>query len=125
MTTPIRARLRSNGSIAGPIRRFAGAVLGVAILVIPGIGPVAVAGAMASQAIPSVAAVSSAIGATGGAVAKMLTDADVDGVSATLYEREIQRGRIFLSVNTDGVDIETDRIERILSNEGGKGSSTA
>ncbi|UOR14578.1 hypothetical protein [Qipengyuania aquimaris] len=111
------------GAIAGA--GLAGAVLGVAILVIPGIGPVAVAGAMASQAIPSVAAVSSAIGATGGAVAKMLTDADVDGVSATLYEREIQRGRIFLSVNTDGVDIETDRIQRILSNEGGKGSSTA
>lgn len=113
------------GGIAGAVAGagLAGAVLGVAILAIPGIGPIAVAGAMATQAIPSVAAVSSVIGATGGAIAKMLTDADVDGVSATLYEREIARGRIFLSVNSDGLDIPLDKIERILAAAGGKTSS--
>ena len=109
------------GAVAGA--GLAGAVLGVAILAIPGVGPVAVAGAMAAQAIPSVAAVSSVIGATGGAIAKMLTDADVDGVSATLYEREIARGRIFLSVNTEGLEIPLERIEKILSAGGGKSSS--
>ena len=106
------------GVVAGA--GLAGAVLGVATLMIPGVGPVAVAGAMAAQAIPSVAAVSSVIAATGGAIAKMLTDADVDGVSATLYEREITRGRIFVSVNTDGLDADRDRIEQILAKEGGK-----
>lgn len=109
------------GVVAGA--GLAGAVLGVATLVIPGIGPVAVAGAMAAQAIPSVAAVSGVIGATGGAVAKMLTDADVDGVSATLYEREIARGRIFVSVNTEGLEMKRETIERILAAEGGKGST--
>lgn len=103
------------GAVAGA--GLAGAVLGMAILVIPGVGPVAVAGAMAAQAIPSVAAVSSAIGATGGAIAKMLSDADVDGVSATLYGREIERGKIFVSVNCEGLDLEPERIERLLTNQ--------
>lgn len=53
----------------------------------------------------------------------MLTDADVDGVSETLFEREIARRRIFLSVNSDGLDIPLDKIERILAAAGGKTSS--
>lgn len=108
-------------SVAGAITGagVAGAVLGVGILMIPGIGPVAVAGAMASSAIGPVAAVSSVIGATGGAIAKMLTDHDVDGVSATLYEREIKRGKIFLSVNTDFDGVEPAKIRRLLTSQGG------
>ena len=112
----------SASNIAGTITGagFAGAMLGVGILMIPGLGPVAVAGAMATGAIAPVAAVSSVIGATGGAIAKMLTDHDVDGVSATLYEREIKRGKIFVSVNTgfDGVDPE--KVRRLLASQGGQ-----
>ena len=111
----------SPGSVAGAITGagVAGAVLGVGVLMIPGLGPVAVAGALASSSIAPVAAVSSVIGATGGAIAKMLTDHDVDGVSATLYEREIKRGRIFLSVNTEGEELDPAEIRRLLVSQGG------
>ena len=108
--------------IAGTITGagMAGAVLGVGMLMIPGIGPVAVAGAMAGAAIAPVAAVSSVIGATGGAIAKMLTDHDVDGVAATLYEREIKRGKVFLSVNTQDTEFDIDAVSRILADHGGQ-----
>jgi hypothetical protein len=80
----------------------AGALLGVACLFVPGVGPVAVAGAITASALSSVASVTGIIGATGGAVAKMLTDHDVDGVSAAYYDEQIQRGRVFVSVDTQG-----------------------
>lgn len=98
----------------------AGAMFGVAVLFVPGIGAVAAAGALASSAVPSVAAVSSIIGATGGAIAKMLTDHDVDGVSATLYEREINRGKIFVSVDTRAADIDPETVRRLLLSQGGR-----
>ncbi len=111
----------SPGSVAGAITGagVAGAMLGVGILMIPGIGPVAVAGALASSAIAPVAALSSIIGATGGAIAKMLTDHDVDGVSATLYEREIKRGKIFVSVNSDIEGVDKAQVRRLLVSQGG------
>ena len=86
------------GAVAGS--GIAGAMLGVAILFVPGIGPVATAGILATSALTSVATVSGVIGATGGAVAKMLTDHDVDGVHARYYEEEIRRGKVFVSVDT-------------------------
>ncbi|WP_156787244.1 hypothetical protein [Erythrobacter sp. SD-21] len=109
------------GGVAGAVTGagVAGAMLGVGIMMIPGLGPVAVAGAMASSAIAPVAALGSVIGATGGAIAKMLTDHDVDGVSATLYEREIARGKIFLSINTKGEEVEPKEIRRLLASQGG------
>ncbi|MFM5949787.1 MAG: hypothetical protein ACKOPM_11250 [Novosphingobium sp.] len=77
----------------------AGAMFGTILLLVPGIGPVTVVGAIAATAFSSVASVSAAIGATGGAIAKMLTDHDVDGVSATYFEQQITRGMIFVSVD--------------------------
>lgn len=79
---------------------IAGAVLGVAMLVVPGIGIVAASGAIAASAYSSVAAVSAALGATGGALARMLTDSDVEGREANYFEAQIRRGRIFVSVDT-------------------------
>lgn len=89
-------------SVAGTVASsgIAGALVGAAILAVPGVGPVAAAGAIASSAYVSVASVSGIIGATGGAIAKMLTDHDVDGVSAGFYDQQIQRGKTFLSVDT-------------------------
>lgn len=79
---------------------IAGALLGVGVLFVPGVGPVAVAGALTSSAFASIATVSGIIGATGGAIAKMLSDHDVDGVAASLYEDDIRRGKVFVSVDT-------------------------
>lgn len=79
---------------------IAGAVLGVAMLTVPGIGIVAATGALAASAYSSIAAVSAALGATGGALARMLTDSDVEGREANYFEAQIRRGRIFVSVDT-------------------------
>jgi len=102
---------------------IAGAMLGVAILAVPGIGPIAAAGAIASSAFSSVGAVGAAIGATGGAIARMLTDHDVDGVSATYYEQQIRRGKIFVSVDTRIAEGQHDLARKILTRHGGRSVS--
>ncbi|MEP5937477.1 MAG: hypothetical protein ABJ239_04050 [Erythrobacter sp.] len=100
----------------------AGALMGVACLFVPGVGPVAVAGAMTASALSSVASVSAIIGATGGAVAKMLTDHDVDGVSATFYDEQIQRGRVFVSVDTQGDTSLAASVCEVFERHGGRTS---
>ena len=77
----------------------AGALLGVAVIAIPGLGAVAAAGTIATSAISSVAAVSAAIGATGGAIARMLTDLDVEGNDANYLARQIQCGKAFVAID--------------------------
>ena len=99
---------------------IAGALLGTAILFIPGVGPVAVAGALTSSALSSVATVTGIIGATGSGIAKMLTDHDVDGVSATLYEQEIRKGKVFLSVDCLRGKCDADMVHTLLDRAGGK-----
>lgn len=115
------SKLSVAGAIAGS--GVAGAMLGVAILAIPGVGPVAAAGALASSAFSSVAAVSGIIGATGGAIARMLTDHDVDGVSASFYEMEIRRGKVFVSIDKRIADEKADQALQILKKFGGRSAS--
>lgn len=103
----------------------AGAILGVAILLVPGMGPTAAAGALISSVVSKVAAASGIIGATGGAIARMLTDHDVDGVSATYCEQQIQRGHIFLSVDTRIAKIDRQTLRRILKDSGGRSATRA
>ena len=74
-------------------------MLGVAVIAIPGLGAVAAAGTIATSAISSVAAVSAAIGATGGAIARMLTDLDVEGNDANYLARQIQCGKAFVAID--------------------------
>lgn len=106
----------SKRSIAGAVAAggIAGALLGTAVMLVPGIGPVAVAGVIATSALSQVAAVSAAIGSTGGAIARMLTDHDVDGVSASFYEQQIRRGKIFMAVDTEIAANQDDVIRRVF-----------
>ncbi|WP_427965044.1 hypothetical protein [Altererythrobacter sp.] len=103
----------------------AGAVLGVGILLVPGVGPVAAAGAIAGSALSSIASVSGIIGATGGAIAKMLTDHDVDGVSAAQYDTQIKRGKIFVSVDTHVGNIDPVAVSAIFERFGGRSAAEA
>ena len=105
------------GAVAGG--GVAGALLGIAFLFVPGVGPLAAAGAIATSAISSVASVSGIIGATGGAVAKMLTDHDVDGVMAEYYDRQIKRGKVFVSVDEQQTSVSRNFIARVLEQNGG------
>jgi hypothetical protein len=98
----------------------AGAMLSIAFVAIPGVGPVAAAGTIATSVLPSIAAFSGIMGATGGAFARMLTDHDVDGVSAKYYAQQIQRGKIFVSVDTRMAETGRDEVRRILVQNGGR-----
>ena len=97
----------------------AGALLGVAVLFIPGLGPVAAAGAIAAAA-PSVAGISGVIGATGGAITRMLDDHDVEGIAANYYEQQINRGKVFVTVDVTDDDDRRDMARRLLRTLGGK-----
>lgn len=105
---------------------IAGALLGIGMMVvIPGIGAVAAAGAIAATSLSSVASLSGIFGATGGAIAKMLTDYDVDGREANYYERQIRRGRVFVSVDTRIAPNLAAEVRRILKDNGGQTAKAA
>lgn len=99
---------------------LAGLAFGLSIILIPGFGPLAVAGGLAASAVGSFAAASGIFGATGGAVARMLTDHDVDGVSATFYQEQVRKGKIFVSVEADVRDERRAVARDILRRRGGR-----
>ena len=99
---------------------FAGMALGLSIIMIPGFGALAVAGGLAASAIGSFAAASGIFGATGGAVARMLTDHDVDGISATYYQEQVRKGKIFVSVDARVADSQRELVRKILLDRGGQ-----
>ena len=86
-----------------------GALLGVAMLSVPGLGSLIAVGALGTAL-----SVSSIAGATTGGLAKMLTDIDVDGVEASLYEKRILEGQVFMLVNTSIVDERLEAIRNTL-----------
>lgn len=97
-----------------------GAVLGVAIFSIPGVGAVAVTGVLAATALSSVATVSGIIGATGGAIAKMVSDFDVDGLAAEYLVEQIRRGSVVVSIDARICESKQVEIQQILIALGGK-----
>ncbi|QPC99875.1 hypothetical protein [Qipengyuania soli] len=107
----------TTGVVGGGI---AGALFGMAVLFVPGVGPVAVAGALTASAFGSVAGVSGVIGATGSAIAKMLSDHDVDGVEVGFYEQEIRRGKVFVSVDTRKCEDCRDEVVGLFASMGGR-----
>ena len=113
------------GSVVGAVAGggAVGAILGVAALAIPGVGPLAAAGAIAASAAPTAAAVGAAAGATTGAIARMLTDHDVDSRDAEYYEQHIERGGIFVSVDTRLAEGQAESARDILYRNGGHSAS--
>ena len=111
----------SKGSIAGAVAGggVAGALLGVAALAIPGVGPLAAAGAIAASAVPTAAGLGAAAGATGGAIARMLSAHDVDDEDAAYYEESIGRGGTFVSVDTRRAEGLAETAQSILQRYGG------
>src|SRR4029450_2485203 len=110
---------KSGVAAAGAGGGVVGAILGVAALAIPGVGPLAAAGAIAASAIPTAAGVGAAAGATAGAIARMLGDHEVEGRDAEYYEEHINRGGIFVSVDTRRAEGTADTAQVILERCGG------
>ena len=100
-----------------------GALLGVAALAIPGVGPLAAAGAIAETAIGGAALTGTAIGAAAGGLTSMLTDHGVSHEDASYYEEHINRGGIFVSVDSDNAGVDAQTARDILHRAGGHSAS--
>ena len=100
-----------------------GAILGVAALAIPGVGPLVAAGAIASTAIPGAAAIGAGAGALAGGLTGLLADHGVSSEDAEYYEGRINDGGIFVSVDASEGNIDPDMVRGILSSNGGHSAS--
>src|SRR5918997_2944490 len=99
-----------------------GGLLGVAALAIPGVGPLAAAGAIASGAIPSAAAIGAGAGAVAAGLGGLLKDHGVADNDAGYYEDRIKQGGTFVSVRDDG-GFDSERARKILYRNGGHNSA--
>ena len=100
-----------------------GTVLGIAALAIPGVGPLAAAGAIAASAVPGAALTGAAIGAAAGGLTKLFTDHGVGEDDARYYEDRVTGGGVFVSVDTQEAGIDPTSAQDILSAAGGHSSS--
>lgn len=98
----------------------AGLALALAAVLVPGLGQVAAAGAAAATGLSAITSFGGVVGATGGVIAKMLTDNDVDGNAADFYEQQIERGKILVSVSLKSTDVSEGYIRRVFRENGGQ-----
>lgn len=111
----------AKGAIGGAV---AGGLLGIAALAIPGVGPLAAAGAIAASAVPEAAAIGAGVGALAGGISGLLTKHGVSDEDASYYEGRINQGGYFLSVETDGsAGVSTEEAREILYRNGGHSAS--
>lgn len=96
-----------------------GAGLGVAALAIPGVGPLAAAGAIAASVVPEAMAVGAAAGAVGGSLNEVLTKHGVSKEDASYYNDRISQGGVFVSVDTGDSGISRQAAQDILYRNGG------
>ena len=102
-----------------------GALLGVAALAIPGVGPLAAAGAIAAAAVPGAALTGTAVGAAAGGLGDLLTKHGVSDEDSRYYDERVNAGGIFVSVDTSRGSFDRARIEDVLYQAGGHSSGRA
>jgi hypothetical protein len=100
-----------------------GAGLGVAALAIPGVGPLAAAGAIAASAVPHAMGVGAVLGALGGTLNETLTKHGVSEEDATYYNDRIKDGGVVVTVEDTGVD--TAAVRDVLYRNGGHNAAQA
>lgn len=81
-----------------------GAGLGVAALAIPGVGPLAAAGAIAASAVPEAMGIGAAIGAIGGTLNEVLTKHGISDEDAHYYHGRMQDGAVIVTIEDDLAD---------------------
>lgn len=102
-----------------------GAGLGIAALAIPGVGPLAAAGAIAASAAPEAAALGAGIGALGGTMNEVLTKHGVSKEDASYYGDRLKDGGVFVSVDTTDAGLDSTTAHAILHQNGGHSASQA
>ncbi|MBB5710165.1 hypothetical protein [Sphingomonas xinjiangensis] len=100
-----------------------GAGLGVAALAIPGVGPLAAAGAIAASALPEAMAIGAGIGALTGTFNEVLTKHGVSHEDADYYGGRMKDGGVVVTVQGAGIDGE--RAREVLYRNGGHNSTQA
>ncbi len=103
------------GALGGGV----GALLGVAALAIPGVGPFVGAGAIAAAAVGGAAVTGTAVGAAAGALAGALEDHGVHADDSGYYEERLNDGGVFVSVDTAGNTLTRQQANEILTNSAG------
>ena len=100
-----------------------GAGLGVAALAIPGVGPLAAAGAIAASAVPEAMAIGAGVGALTGTFNEVLTKHGVSHDDADYYGGRMKDGGVVVTVQGAGIDGE--RAREVLYRNGGHNSTQA
>lgn len=122
--TTHEAKEKGEGALKGALGGGAvGALLGIAALAIPGVGPLAAAGAIAASAVPEAAAIGAGAGALAGGLSGLLTKHGVSEEDARYYEGRIGEGGVFVSVDTRDSAISPDAAREILYRSGGHSAS--
>lgn len=91
-----------------------GIALGLVVLAVPVAGVVTLGGLLTTSAAGMVPAISGLLGVTGSAMAKMVSDHDVDGNALAYYQRQIQRGAVLLSLDLRECPASRIGVEQLL-----------
>ncbi|MEZ0496495.1 hypothetical protein [Sphingomonas sp. IW22] len=100
-----------------------GAGLGVAALAIPGVGPLAAAGAIAASVAPEAAGIGAVVGAIGGSLNETLTKHGISEEDSKYYGDRLKDGGVLVTVKDAGID--GDRVRDVLYRNGGHNASQA
>lgn len=114
---PGHSRLSVAVAVAGS--GLAAAILGIAMLAIPGLGLAGAAAGLTSSTMSSFAGVSSVFGSMGGAIARMLDDHDVDGFTAAYLSKQVHHGKVFMCIDTCNVEHLHLTAQQIVKRNGG------
>lgn len=115
---------KAEGAVKGAlVGGGVGALLGIAALAIPGVGPLAAAGAIAGSAAPEAAAIGAGAGALAGGLSGLLTKHGVSDEDADYYEGRINDGGVFVSVDTGTNGIDAQAAQDVLYRHGGHSST--
>lgn len=107
------------GALAGA---GVGALFGLAAVAIPGVGPFITAGWLASAlGVAGGAAASGAIvGGTSGAIAGAFAKAGYDENEASYYGSAVERGEVFVAVDTADSSVSASEVRDVLRQYGGR-----
>lgn len=95
-----------------------GAVLGVAALAVPILGPAVAAGAVTTAAIPGAVFTGGVIGAAAGGIKEGL-EKYYDTEDAEYYSERISEGGVLIAVDADRDDVSMTQVQDILIQHGG------
>jgi hypothetical protein len=98
----------------------AGLALGVALIAVPGVGPIAAVGGLAVSAASAGPALAGIFGATAGALVKMLSDPDVEDVAERQYITRRKASPVFVTVELAEDSGVSDVVRTTLRRHGGQ-----